>query len=94
VLTSLPAPVRAELQTGQLLRDALIDLNEQGAALLFSSELVRSDMRVVQAPVSADLLEMARELLAPHGLALEPGPGGTLAGYTLDAGASAKCQHR
>jgi hypothetical protein len=76
VLTSLPVPVRAELQTGQLLRDALIDLNEQGAALLFSSELVRSDMRVVQAPVSADLLEMARELLAPHGLALEPGPGG------------------
>jgi hypothetical protein len=61
---------------GQSLRDALIELNESGAGLLFSSEVVTENMRVTQTPQPATPLQMAREILTPHGLVLSPAPGG------------------
>jgi hypothetical protein len=72
----VPASVRAEPHAGQMLRDALIELNEQGAALVFSSEVVSASMHVEHTPAPADPIETAREILAPHGLALVPGPNG------------------
>ncbi len=75
-LSFAPAELFANPHTGQLLRDALIELNEQGATLVFSSELVKADMRVAQTPKPAEPLQMAREILAPHSLTLSAAPGG------------------
>jgi hypothetical protein len=75
VLFSISSVTFADPRSGQSLRDALIELNDQGAGLLFSSELVTTEMRVTQTPQSAAPLQMAREILAPHGLVLEPALG-------------------
>jgi outer membrane receptor protein involved in Fe transport len=61
---------------GQSLQDALIELNRQGAALFFSSEVVSVDMQVLETPASSEPLQMAREILAPHGLILAGAQGG------------------
>lgn len=74
-LSFAPAGLFAGPNTGQSLRDALVELNEQGAALVFSSELVTADMRVTQTPKPAEPLQMAREILASHGLTLTAAPG-------------------
>lgn len=70
-----PAVLLAEPHAGQSLRDALIELNQQGANLLFSSELVTADMRVTETPRRGGPLQMAREILASHGLTLTSAPG-------------------
>lgn len=65
----------AELRVGQRLADALGELNRDGASLLFSSEIVNDDMRILEVPRSGTLMERARAILAPHGLAVQQGPG-------------------
>ncbi len=75
LLCMVPGTSCAEPHAGQLLRDALLELNAGGAALVFSSELVDARMRVKQTPRSAPPLEMAREILAPYGLVLSRAPG-------------------
>lgn len=75
-VTLSPTVLHAAPHEGRLLRDALIALNEQGATLVFSSEVVTARMRVTRTPAPAGPVEMAREILAPHGLVLVPGPGG------------------
>ena len=70
-----PGISMAKPYAGQSLQDALLELSSEGAALLFSSEVVTSDMRVMEAPKSAEPLEMAREILTPHGLELTIAPG-------------------
>jgi len=71
-----PTILLAEPHAGQSLLNALIELNQQGAKLVFSSELVTADMRVTETPQRGDPLQMARDILAPHGLALASAPGG------------------
>lgn len=68
-------PLYAQV-AGQSLRDALLALNERGAGLVFSSEVVKPDMRVVATPAAGNPLDAAREVLAPHGLMIEHGPAG------------------
>lgn len=46
--------------------------------LVFSSRIVRPEMRLLSVPVSSDLRAIADEVLAPHGLAVEEAPGGSL----------------
>ncbi len=61
--------------------DVLQDLQAQGLKLLFSSEIVRADMRVLAArPVAGgvSLRRVLDEVLAPHGLIARDGPGGTV----------------
>ena len=56
---------------GQALAEALLELEAQGLPIVFTDRLVRPEMRVTAAPLSADLRQVLDELLAPHGLAVE-----------------------
>lgn len=70
-----PAPDRF---AGRLLEDALRVLQTRGVRLVFSSEVVTPDMRVRAEPRARALPEQLAELLRPHGLTVERGPGGVL----------------
>jgi hypothetical protein len=63
---------------GRRLEDALRALQTQGLRLVFSSELVTADMRVRAEPRSKTARERLAELLQPHGLVAESGPGGII----------------
>ena len=72
VLTCLSAATFATAQTiGTPLEQALEALTREGLTLLYSSQLVTPEMRVLNDPVATDPAERLRELLAPHGLAAE-----------------------
>ncbi len=58
--------------TGEPLAAALDRLAKSGLNLVYSSALVTPDMRVREPPRARRPADIARELLAPHGLALEP----------------------
>ncbi|HVE65381.1 MAG TPA: TonB-dependent receptor [Thermoanaerobaculia bacterium] len=60
------------------LTEALLALQERGLKLVFSSRIVRPDMKLAATPVSTDPRAMLDEILAPHGLAVEEAPGGSL----------------
>jgi outer membrane receptor protein involved in Fe transport len=71
--------VRAEyFRAGMPLTEALLALQARGLKLVFSSLVVRPEMKVLATPRSTDLRSILDELLAPHGLAAEEGPGGSL----------------
>ena len=63
---------------GLSLRDALTRLQAGGLRIVYSSDLVRRDMRVETEPRSRWPQEVLNELLRPHGLESRPGPGGTV----------------
>lgn len=63
---------------GRPLADALADLREQGLSILFTSHVVRPEMRVLSEPRATEPRKVLAELLAPHGLTFEEGPGGRL----------------
>jgi hypothetical protein len=67
-----------DFRVGMPLTDALLALEKRGLKLVFSSRVVRPEMTVRSAPVSRDARTILDELLAPHGLAVEEGPGGIL----------------
>ncbi|HET6268271.1 MAG TPA: VWA domain-containing protein, partial [Acidobacteriota bacterium] len=64
--------------TGMTLEDALRLFQVDGLNLLFSSDLVRPDMKITAEPQSGTSREVVDELLAPFGLRVESGPGKTL----------------
>ena len=72
----MPTDARAEVRAGQPLQQALHELNQRGANLMFSSKLVEEGMRVEATPTAGDALDIAREILAPHRLAIIAGPAG------------------
>lgn len=57
---------------GEPLGTALDRLAKSGLNLVYSTALVTPGMRVLHAPHPGSLDAVARELLAPHGLAIEP----------------------
>jgi hypothetical protein len=63
---------------GLSLPEALHRLQEQGLRIVFSSDLVRPNMRVDSEPESRWPRAVLDEILAPHGLACRPGPGDVL----------------
>lgn len=63
---------------GRPLEDVLRDLQSRGLRILFSSDLVRSTMRVRAEPCATSPRLVLDEVLAPHGLVAQPGPGGRL----------------
>lgn len=84
-LAALPASVtpaadaqrRDDIVAGMPLAEALLALEARGLPLLFSSRVVRPEMRVVALPDERDPRRLLETLLAPHGLTVED-RGGTL----------------
>lgn len=76
------APLLAQSSSDSLigwrLEDALRVLQARGLRIVFSSELVTPDMRVRAEPRAEAAKEQLAELLKPHGLAAETGPGGII----------------
>ncbi|MGD9597194.1 MAG: TonB-dependent receptor [Steroidobacteraceae bacterium] len=60
------------IETGEPLGAALDALARSGLNIVYSDALITPDMRVRAPPRPGPLAEVARELLAPHGLVLEP----------------------
>ncbi len=78
-----PAPVKASEQpssrlSGRQLAEALSILQGRGLKIVYSSELVRPDMRVVTEPKGGSTRQILDEILLPHGLAAKEGPGKVL----------------
>ncbi len=65
-------PETDSVKKGEPLATALEQLRRQGLNLIFSSALIGTDLRVDVDPGSGTPKEVARRILAPHGLTLEP----------------------
>jgi TonB-dependent Receptor Plug Domain/TonB dependent receptor len=63
--------VAADGWVGRHLADVLRDAGSLGVRVIFSDRLVPEALRVNRAPVSTDIVEALREVLRPHGLALD-----------------------
>jgi hypothetical protein len=63
---------------GLTLVDALEHLRAQGLNIVYSSELVRPEMRVESEPAGGTPQQVLEALLAPHGLSVSSGPSGAL----------------
>jgi hypothetical protein len=72
------AQSRSDTLAGRRLDDALRVLQMRGLRLVFSSELVTPDMRVREEPRATAAREKLTEILQPHGLIAENGPGGVI----------------
>lgn len=83
VLAQTSAPPEGERQgetrlVGTRLSEALLDLRARGLKIIFSSNVVRPDLRVLDEPTTSDLRGTLDQLLQPHGLEAREGPGGTV----------------
>jgi hypothetical protein len=74
-MTSVSAQAR---YAGRPLVDVLREMQASGVKVVYSSELVRPDLRVTSEPRSRSPRRMLDELLNPHGLEIRGGPNGTL----------------
>jgi hypothetical protein len=63
---------------GRPLSEALAELKARGLNIVFSSELVRPEMRISVEPKTQNLRKILDEILRPHGLAAKEGAKGTL----------------
>lgn len=75
---SFAAAAEATDFRGLPLEQALEDLRAGGLQLLYSSDLVKPWMRVESAPRATEPRAVLAEILAPHGITVQEGPGGTL----------------
>ncbi|HUP43257.1 MAG TPA: TonB-dependent receptor [Thermoanaerobaculia bacterium] len=80
LLAGLPGPAlaQAERYEGRPLAEVLLALEQQGLAIVFTSELVRPEMTVAAEPGASDPRRVLDEVLAPHGLEAREKPGGLL----------------
>jgi hypothetical protein len=83
---ALAAPAVAADYQGRPLGEALLSLQRQGLTIVFTSELVRPEMKVIAEPTAREPRRILDEILAPHGLAVEEGPGGVLVVVAKPAG--------
>ena len=63
---------------GRTLAEAIDELEEQGLAILYSSDLVKPHMLVTAAPSQAAPRAALEQIVAPHGIRVTDGPSGTL----------------
>src|SRR5262245_36549863 len=67
------------IDRGEPLADALAELERSGLTLIYSSVLVTPDLRVLEVPARGASEDVARRLLAQHGLSLQPVRAGVFA---------------
>lgn len=78
-VAATPRPVAAAgAWQGEPLIAALERLQDLGLRIVFTSELVRPEMRVPTEPTSREPRQILDQILAPHGLLAREGPGGVL----------------
>jgi outer membrane receptor protein involved in Fe transport len=63
---------------GRRLAEVLLALQGQGLTIVFTSELVRPEMKVVAEPAAREPRRILDEILAPHGLRVQEAAGGVL----------------
>lgn len=63
---------------GRTLEDALLDLKQQGLKLIFTTQVVRPDLRVDEEPEAREPRAVLDEILRPHGLVARSSAGGVL----------------
>ena len=73
-----PGAQATPLAAGTPLAEALQELQRQGLKIVFSSAVVRPEMLVRAAPTGTTSRAILDEILAPHGLVVEEGAGGSL----------------
>lgn len=78
LLALLAGAAEAAAYRGMPLEAALEELRAAGLELLYSSDLVKPWMRVAVEPQAAEPRARLEEILAPHGIRVTDGPGGTL----------------
>lgn len=64
--------------TGQSLERAIDELEARGLSILYSSDLVKPEMRIAQAPSAHTPRALLEEIVRPHGIKVAEGPSGTL----------------
>jgi outer membrane cobalamin receptor len=77
-LLGATAPAFAAEFADLSLERALDQLQARGLSILYSSDLVKPDMRVIREPTSHGARGILEEIVAPHGIRIVEGPGGTL----------------
>ena len=73
---------------GRSLADALRALQAAGLRIVFSSATVTPDLRVDTEPRATHARQRLDELLAPHGLKAQDGPGGVIQVVRAEPGAT------
>lgn len=74
----LHGPAAANTLYRLTLPDAFKALENEGLVIVYSSALVKADMRVVEPPRSLDARGRLEEILRPHALSVQEGPNGSL----------------
>jgi TonB-dependent Receptor Plug Domain/Sigma-70, region 4 len=74
---SFGGQVQARTYAGRAVADVLRELQATHLKIIFSSERVPPALRVVKEPRGTDPRDIALQILEPHGLTLQQGPGGT-----------------
>jgi outer membrane receptor protein involved in Fe transport len=64
--------------TGRRLTEVIASLEDRGIGVLYSSDLVRPWMRVRQEPDASEPRAILAEIVTPFGLAVRPGPNGSV----------------
>jgi outer membrane receptor protein involved in Fe transport len=63
---------------GRSLVDVIAELQQRGLTIVYSTDLVKSSMKVVSEPKATSDRELLDEILAPHALATKSGGGGVI----------------
>jgi hypothetical protein len=77
-ILSAPLDAQSTRYAGRLLADVLRELQVEGLKIVFSSNLVRPDARVLTEPRARMPRRILDEILRPHGLEAQAGRAGTL----------------
>jgi len=72
ICTLLATPAWAESLRGRKVSEVLDELRSAGLTFIYNTQIVPSDLRIETEPSAHSGTELAREILAAHGLALSP----------------------
>ena len=64
--------------TGKPLEQAIDELEARGLSILYSSDLIKPAMRILEAPTAEAPRALLEEIMRPHGIRVAEGPGGVL----------------